>query len=164
MAKDRTEELQKKLDGLEELYIQLWREFNHQKFGKMLQKLANRNFTRRLLEGPLAKIISYFIAERGLLGTERGKKDDLIEIAYNWQKVPRFMRMPIELLEASDERVVFIARECVVGFDDPDRHLQACRSSLCIDKETVKRWGGRLEVTDNILEGCEVCRFEITKI
>ncbi len=164
MARDRTEELRERLDRLDDLYEQLWREFNHQKFGKMLRKMASRTSTKWFLEKPLAKLIGYFIAERGLLGTEKGKKNDLIDIAYNWQKVPRFMRMPIELLEASDEKVVFIARECVVGFDNPDRDLQACRSSLCIDIETVRRWGGKLEVTDNILEGCEVCKFEITKL
>lgn len=160
MSEDRTAEFRSRVEELDSRHDK-WLRKAQLAFGRMLVRSCRFAFMRWLIACPFAWLSSWFIVERGLCGVEPGVKVDVLDIAENWIKIPTFIRMPFVIEEASDERVVITWPECAIGFEDPSC-LPACETACRIDIETVRRLGGRLKVTDNLLEGAPACRFEIT--
>jgi hypothetical protein len=159
---DRTEELRERVAGLDSRHDE-WLRKMQCAFGSMLVRSCRFRVARWFVAGPFARMSSYFIVERGLCGVERGIKKDPLDIATEWLKIPTFIRMPYRIAAADDDRVLIEWDECAVGFSEPSC-LAACEAACEIDVATVRRLGGRLVVTENLLKGAPRCIFEITKL
>jgi len=158
---DRTEELRGRIEELDSMHDE-WLRKAQLALGRLLVLWSRTRVGRWLLAVPFSRLSAYFVVERGFMGVEKVVARDAVAIAYEWLKIPTFIRMPYVLESASDDRVDILWHECAVGYEDPSC-LQACRTSCNIDIEIVKRLGGRLEVTENMLEGAPCCRFVITR-
>jgi hypothetical protein len=159
---DRTEELKERVAGLDAAHDD-WLRRMQCAFGRMLVRSCRFSAARWFIAGPFARLSSYFIVEKGMCGVERGIKKDAVDIATEWLRIPTFIRMPYRIAQATDDKVVVEWDECAVGFEAPSC-LPACRVACEIDVATVRRLGGRLLVTENLLEGAPRCVFEITKL
>ena len=158
---DRTDELKERVAGLDAAHDD-WLRKMQLAFGRMLERSCRFAPIRWFIAVPFARMASYFIVERGMCGVERGIAKDAVDIATEWLKIPTFIRMPYRVAEATDFKVLVEWDECAVGFDRP-ACLPACKAACEIDAATVKRLGGALRVTENLLEGADKCVFEITK-
>jgi hypothetical protein len=159
---DRTEELRDRLAGLDSMHDD-WLRRMQCAFGRMMVRACRFSLLRWFVAGPFARMSAYFIVEKGVCGVERGAKHDAVDIATEWLKIPTFVRMPYRITQASDDKVVIEWDQCAVGLSGPSC-LLACRAASETDIATVKRLGGRLVVTENILEGAPCCVFEITRL
>lgn len=159
---DRTDELKERVAGLDARHDD-WLRRMQCAFGRMLVKSCRFRFMRWFIAGPFAKFSAWFIVERGLCGVERGIKKNAVDIATEWLKIPTFVRMPYRIAEASDEKVLIEWDECAVGLTQPSC-LAACETACEIDVQTVRRLGGRMEVTENMLKGAPRCVFRITRL
>jgi len=159
---DRTDELKQRVAELDSRHDD-WLRRMQCAFGRMMVKSCRFRAVRWVIAGPFSRVSSWFIVEHGMCGVERGVKKDAVDIATEWLKIPTFIRMPYRVAEATDERVLIEWDECAVGFTEPSC-LQACQTACEIDIATVRRLGGRLAVTENLLEGAPRCVFEITRL
>ncbi|MHB8896817.1 MAG: hypothetical protein ACYC99_16815 [Candidatus Geothermincolia bacterium] len=158
---DRTEELRERVARLDSMHDD-WLRKMQCAFGRLMVQACRFRLIRRFIAGPFAWFASYCIVERQLCGVERGRKNDVLDIAANYLKIPTLIRMPCQVAEAGDDRVLIEWEECAMGLETPDC-IDACGAACEIDIATVKRLGGRLVVTENILEGAPKCVFEITR-
>lgn len=161
MSQDRTEELKAMLAVFDSRHEELLRKGAFW-IGRRQMKVANNALGMFVMKNYTSKLLAYLIVEKQLFGVKKGRKDDLLEIALNWLAPSIWARMPTEIGEAGDERVVVYRTECTVGFKGPEC-AQLCRASMNMDMEIVRRLGGRLEVTETILEGAPKCKHILTK-
>jgi hypothetical protein len=159
---DRTEELKGRVGELDSMHDD-WLRKMQLAFGRMLVKSCRFGDARWFIAGPFSRLSSYYMVERGMCGVERGVKKDAVDIATEWLKIPTFIRMPYRIAQATDDKVTIEWDECAVGFTEPSC-LQACETACEIDVAAVRRLGGRLSVTENMLKGAPRCVFEITKL
>lgn len=158
---ERTLELQQRVRELDGLHDEYLRKLAFA-VGRFQQKHTNNRVGRFILARITTRVLAYLIVEKGLFGVEKGRKGDLLDIALNWLKPSILMRIPTEIAEASDERVVVLRPECTIGLSDPSC-APLCRASMNMDMEIVRRLGGKLVVTETILEGAPKCRHVITR-
>lgn len=130
-------------------------------FGKRLRSMDNAA-GRFFVANVSAKTMARLIVRFGLFGVEKRPGMTLDEIALNWLKPSLFFNIPYELGEASEDRIEILRPECTVGFDDPGL-CKVCRASMNMDLEIIRLLGGKLTVTETILEGAEKCRHIIEK-
>lgn len=129
-------------------------------FGRRLTKM-NNPLGRFIVKHITTKIAAWAIVKFKFLGVERSKKDmSAVDIAYEWLKPSTRFRCPVEVGEVSDERVVIYRPECTVGFCKSEQQ-PICRASMNMDMEIVRRLGGKLTVTETILEGARRCKHII---
>lgn len=158
---DRTEELRRYIEDFDRTHDR-WLRKAAFFVGRFQERFSNNPLGRFVLVKITTKLLAYLIVEKELFGVEKGEKSDLLEIALNWLKPSIFLRIPTEVAEAGDERVVILRPECTVGFKDHSC-ARLCRASMNMDMEIVRRLGGKLVVTETILEGAPNCRHIITK-
>jgi hypothetical protein len=161
MSEDRTGEMRSRIEGLSLDKDRQMRRM-HVALGRLFILMASHRPTRWFLERPFSAFASWMIVEREMMGVRRGRKTDVLEIAENWLRIPTLLGLPYTFESADDEKVVIVWHECAVGYEDPSC-LPACRASCNIDVRTVSRLGGKLEVTENMLEGAPLCRFVISR-
>jgi hypothetical protein len=108
------------------------------------------------------RIAAWAIVRYHVLSIARPESGSAIDIALEWQKLALFMRVPIEIESADDNRVVIIHPECSVGFHPGE--TKVCTASMNMDHEIVHRLGGRLITTDTLTAGCKHCRHIVERI
>ena len=130
-------------------------------FGNRLKRM-NNPIGRFIVSNITTRIMAYLFVEHGLFGVEKKEDMTLEEIAMNWLKPSIFFRVPTEIGEVTDEKIEVLRPECTVGFND-EKYCQLCRASMNMDLEIVRQLGGKLTVTETILEGASMCRHIIEK-
>lgn len=130
-------------------------------FGNRLKKM-NNPVGRFVVSSITTRLMAYLIVKYKLFGVEKEDDMTLEEIALNWLKPSLFFRIPGEVGEVTEDRIEYLRPECTVGFDDP-KFCKICRASMNMDREIIRRLGGRLTVTETILEGAPRCRHIIEK-
>lgn len=158
---DRTEEMQQILKELE-YERKVFFDDMALKTGRFFMFMSAGPLRRRIFKSLFAKIGAFFLVEKSFLGVEPGKKSSVIDVASNWLRLPSFTHMDMQISEADDERVVVVWPFCPLGFPKNEEGKRACRMSVSLDAEQIKRLGGKLIVTDTVLEGFPECRFTIT--
>lgn len=131
-------------------------------FGDRLKKM-NHPIGRFIVANITTRLLAYLIVKFKLFGVEKKDNMSLEEITLNWLKLSIFLRMPTEVGEVRKERVEILRPECTVGLDDP-KYRRVCRASMNLDLAIVRRLGGKLTVTETILEGAPKCRHIIEKL
>lgn len=157
---DRTDELEQRIAELDSRHDE-WLRKMHCALGRLFVTSCRFRPVRWFIAGPCSRMSSWFIVERGMCGVERGPGKDAVDIATEWLKIPTFIRLPYRVAEATDDRVLIEWDECALGFTELSC-LEACEAACAIDSATVRRLGGRLVVTENLLKGAPRCVFEIT--
>jgi len=157
---DRTYELRQEVSRLNEEHDMLLRRFQIW-LGRLFSWFCRFRVCRWFVERVFSRFAAWAILKFHICGVERRKDQDAVSIALNYLRIPTFLRMPVEVESATSERVELVWKECAIGLTDPSS-IHTCRTACTIDIETVKRLGGHLEVTENILMGDEQCRFVIT--
>jgi hypothetical protein len=161
MPEDRTEELKSLIADFDSQHDE-WLRRGTLAVGRFQMRHTNNRVGRFLLSRVATRILARLIVKKGLFGIEDRRRDDLIEIAMEWLKLSIFLRIPTEVAEANDDRVIVLRPECTVGYQGPEC-APLCRASMNMDMDIVKRLGGRLVVTETILEGAPKCRHIITR-
>ena len=105
---------------------------------------------------------AWAIVRLRLLTVEKPASGSAVDIAYEWQKLALFFRVPVEVESANDNRVVIIHPECSVGFQPGEEKV--CRASMNMDHEIVRRLGGKLTTTSTISQGADCCRHIVEAI
>ena len=131
-------------------------------FGKRLRKM-NNPVGRFLVANVSTRLMAALIVNLKLFGVEKKDGMTVEEIALNWLKPSVFFRIPGEVGEVTEDRVEYLRPECTVGFSDPE-DCKICRASMNMDMEIIRRLGGKLTVTETILEGAPKCRHIIEKL
>lgn len=158
---DKKEELNNKINEYDRIHSEYLRKAMFF-FGRKLKKL-NNPLGRFIVAKITTRLLAYLIVKFKLFGVEKKENAELIDIALNWLKPSIFFRIPYEIEEVSNERIVILRSECTVGLDDP-KYSKICRASMNMDIEIIKKLGGKLTVTETILEGAKSCRHIIEKI
>ncbi|MEW5946195.1 MAG: hypothetical protein AB1742_08360 [bacterium] len=130
-------------------------------FGRRLRTM-NNPLGRFIVSKVTTRLLASAIVKWKLFGVEKRDGMSLEEITLNWLKPSIFFRIPTEIGAVSDDRIEVLRPECTVGFDEPALCL-ICRASMNMDMEIVRRLGGKLTVTETILEGAPKCRHVIEK-
>ena len=130
-------------------------------FGKRLRSMDNP-VGRFFIANVSTKTMAHLIVRLGLFGVEKRPGMTLDEIALNLLKPSLFFNIPYELGEVSADSIEILRPECTVGFDEPGL-CKVCRASMNMDMEIMRLLGGKLTVTETILEGAEKCRHIIEK-
>lgn len=160
MAEDKKNELEKHIqeyDGQHDQWLRRIMFF----LGRRQAKL-NNVIGRWLVKNITTKFAAWAVIKFKLFGVERKENMSLLDIALNWLKPSIFFRIPTEIESATEERVVVLRPECTVGFCKPG-HQKICRASMNMDMQIIKKLGGKLTVTETILEGAKKCRHIIEK-
>lgn len=163
MVKDKTyqkEELNDKIKEYDTKHNEYLRRF--MLFLGRRQKALNNPIGRLIVAKITTRLLAYLIVRFKLFGVEKKENPALIDIALDWLKPSIFFRIPYEIEEVSEKRIIILRPECTVGFDEP-KHSKICRASMNMDIEIIKKLGGKLTVTETILEGSEKCRHIIEK-
>ena len=129
--------------------------------GRRLKKM-NNPFGRFIVARITTRIMAYLIVEKGLFGVDKNKCDTAMDIALNWLKMSIFLRIPTVIGEVTNDKVEILRPECTVGFSEP-KDCKICRASMNMDLEIARRLGGKLTVTETILEGAPMCRHILEK-
>ncbi len=114
-----------------------------------------------LLRG-LARMSSFVLVRGKVLGLKADPDGNPVRIVSDWMKFPALMRVPCEVAEASEERVVLHWPECPIGYHDPAQ-APLCRAVMEIDQRTVERMGGEMTIAETVLEGAPCCKFIFTR-
>lgn len=130
-------------------------------FGRRLKKM-NHPVGRFLVSNVTTKLSARAIVKWGLFGVEARPDMTVEEMALNWMKMSLFFRIPTELGEVTEDHVIVLRPECTVGFKDPE-DCKICRASMNMDMEMMRLLGGKLTVTETILEGAHKCRHILEK-
>lgn len=163
MAEGKTnkkEELNKKIKEYEDLHNDYLRRAMFF-FGRRLKKM-NNPIGRFIVSKITTRLAAYLIVKFKLFGVEKKENMNLSDIALNWLKLSIFLRIPYEIEEATEERIIILRPECTVGLDDP-QYAKICRASMNMDLALTKYLGGKLTVTETIPEGAKKCRHIIEK-
>lgn len=131
------------------------------KIGGRLKKM-NNPVGRFVVSKITTRLSASAIVGLKLFGVERKKDMPLEEIALNWLKPSLYFNIPTEVGEVTEDRIIILRPECTVGFDEPE-HSKMCRASMNMDMAIIKKLGGKLTVTETILEGAQKCRHIIEK-
>lgn len=161
MQMDKKDELLQKINEYEKLHDDFLRRF--MLFLGRRQKAMNNPIGRFIVAKITTRLLAKLIIKYKLFGVEKKENPTLVDIALNWLKPSIFFRIPYEIEEATEERVIILRPECTVGFDKPE-HSKICRASMNMDVEIIKYLGGKLNVTERITEGAPKCRHIIEKI
>lgn len=157
---NKKEELNKKIQEYEDLHNDYLRRAMLF-FGRRLKKM-NNPVGRFIVSKITTRLAAYLIVRFKLFGVEKKGNPKLLDIALNWLKPSIFFRIPYEIEEATEERIIILRPECTVGFDE-SKYSKICRASMNMDIEIIKKLGGKLTVTETILEGAKRCRHIIEK-
>lgn len=153
--------LTKALQDFDARHDEFIRKFSH--FIGRVQRFTGGNPVGRwVLRNVTTRIAAWAILRFHLLSMEKPASGSALDIAYEWQKLALFMRVPIEIESASDDQVVIIHNECSVGFGPGEDKV--CRASMNMDHELVRRMGGRLQTTETISSGAPRCRHILTAV
>ena len=161
LPEDRTDELNRMIAEFDAGHDE-WLRRGTLAVGRFQMRHTNNRVGRFLMANVTSRLLARLIVGKGLFGIEDRRRDDLVEIAMEWLKLSIFLRIPTEVAEASDERVVVLRPECTIGLEGPEC-APLCRASMNMDMEIVRRLGGRLVVTETILEGAPRCRHIVTR-
>ena len=131
-------------------------------FGKRLRKM-NNPVGRFIVSRITTRFTAYLIVEKHLFGVDKSQTRTVHDIAVNWLKLSIFFRIPTVVGEVTENKVEILRPECTVGFKDPE-DCKICRASMNMDLEIVRRLGGKLTVTETILEGAPMCRHILEKV
>jgi hypothetical protein len=157
---DRTAELEARVAKLnawnETLFATVLRAF-----GRVLKMGGRYGALRWFIAGPFSSFASWGIVRMRFLGVRRPLDADAVEIAASYLVMPTLLGMRYRVAEAGDDKVLIEWDECALGYRLPEC-LNACRAACAIDQATVSRLGGRMVVSENLLEGAPRCVFEIT--
>lgn len=160
MAKDKKEELNRKIKEYDARYGEYLRRAMLF-LGRRLKKM-NNPIGRFIVAKITTRLLAYLIVKFKLFGVEKKGNPALIDITLDWLKPSIFFRIPYEIEEATEKRIIILRPECTVGFDEP-KYSKICRASMNMDIEIIKKLGGKLTVTETILEGAKKCRHIIEK-
>lgn len=130
-------------------------------FGRRLRAM-NNPAGRFIVSKITTRFMAWLIVEKHLFGVDRAECKTVHDIALNWLKLSIFFRIPTVVGEATEDKVVILRPECTVGFSDP-KDCRICRASMNMDLAIVRRLGGKLTVTETILEGAPMCRHILEK-
>jgi len=150
---DGKKELEKKLadfDKTHEEWIAKLRVF----VGRFQRLVGSTPVGRFIMANVTTRIAGWLLVRFKVLGITPG--GDMIDVAYNWQKLAVFLKIPVEVESATPDRVVLLHHECTVGFTHKDDKV--CRASMNMDKAIVKKLGGKLTVVETIASGCSRCK------
>lgn len=157
---DKKEELNNKIKEYDEKHNEYLRRF--MLFWGKRQKNLNNPVGRFVVAKITTRLLAYLIVRFKLFSVEKKENPKLLDIALDWLKPSIFFRIPYEIEEVSDKRIIILRPECTVGFDKPE-YRKICRASMNMDIEIIKKLGGKLTVTETILEGAKKCRHIIEK-
>jgi len=129
--------------------------------GGRLKKM-NNPVGRFFIAHVSTRLLAWAIVRFGLFGVEKKENMSLEEMALNWMKLSLFFNIPTELGEVTEDRVIVLRPECTVGFEGP-QHCGLCRASMNMDRRIMRKLGGKLTVTETILEGAPMCRHVLEK-
>jgi len=121
--------------------------------GNPVGRFVMRKFTTR--------VAAWLIVRYRLLDIKKPASGSAYDIAVEWQKLALFMRVPIAIESATDDRVVLIHPECSVGFRVGETPV--CQASMNMDHEIVRRLGGKLTTTDTLTAGGPHCRHIVER-
>jgi hypothetical protein len=155
--KERFERMIKEYEQSRKLLPEKYRFF----FGERLKAMDNP-VGRKIVADVSTKAMASLIVNFKLFGVEKRPGMSIEEIALNWLKPSIVFRIPAEVGEVSEDSVEIFRPECTVGFKDP-KLCKICRASMNMDMEIVRLLGGKLTVTETILEGAQRCRHIIVK-
>jgi uncharacterized membrane protein len=156
---NREKELEKKLkefDGSHDEWIGKLR----LAVGRFQRLVGSTPVGRFMMANVSTRIAGWLLVRFKVLGMEPG--GDAVNIAYNWQKLATFLRIPVEVESADADKVILTHKECTVGFTTKD--LKVCQASMNMDKTIVRRLGGKLTVVETLTQGAPRCRHIIEKV
>jgi hypothetical protein len=159
MSKKR--ELETCLDGLPGLSVRIDRRAFHA-LGRFFSLVYHLPVAGPALLNGIARFSSFVLVKGRVLGLKADLDGDPVRIVSDWMKFPALMRVPCEVAEANDERVVLQWPECPIGYRDPAQ-APLCRAVMEIDRLTVERMGGEMTVAETVLEGAPCCKFIFTR-
>lgn len=157
---DKKEELFSRIREYENRHNEFLRRFTLF-LGRRLKKM-NNPVGRFVVAKITTKLLAFLIVRYKLFEVEKKDNPSVVEIALNWLKPSIFFRIPYEIEEVSENRVVILRPECTMGLDSP-KYQKLCRASMNMDIEIIKKLGGKLTVTETILEGAKSCKHIIEK-
>jgi len=157
---DRKEELIEKLKNFDSEH-DFWLKRIRLMIGRLVMRVGGNPISRWMIANVTTQILAFLIVRFKALGIEKGK--DALDIAYNWQKLAAFLRIPLEVESASSERVVLVHHECTMGLEPCERANKVCQSTMNMDKALIRRLGGKISVLHTIAGGAGECRYIIEK-
>jgi hypothetical protein len=156
----RKEELEHNLEELDGLYDELIKGASR-KLGRLFSLLYDLPLIGPSLLRGIARLSSLVLVKGRVLGLRADNGGDPVRIVSGWMKFPALMRVPCEVAEAGDDRVVLLWTECPIGYCRAGQ-ASLCRAVMEIDRMTVQRMGGEMTIEETILEGGTHCRFVFT--
>jgi len=130
--------------------------------GRVQRWVGGNPLGRFVLRRFSTRTAAWAVVRFGLLGIAKPKSGSAVDIAYEWQKLAVFFRVPVEIESASPERVVLIHPICTVGFNPGEDKI--CAASMNLDHEIVRRLGGRLTTTETLASGGRRCRHIVEPV
>ncbi|MCL4386087.1 MAG: hypothetical protein M1326_07225 [Cyanobacteria bacterium] len=158
MFQNKTEELNKMLENFDNHHTEWLRRFAFF-MGRRARKL-NNPVGRWIIKNITTRLFAHLILKYHLLDIRKKKNMSLIDIALEWLKPSIFFKIPTIIESATDERVVVLRPECTIGLNEPSC-AKLCRASMNMDMIIIDKLGGKLTVTETILEGAKYCRHII---
>jgi len=160
-AVERKDELVQKLKQFDTEH-DFWLKSIRHAIGRLVMRVGGNPVSRWMIANVTTRILAFLVVRFRALGIEKGK--DALDIAYNWQKLAAFLRIPLEVESASSERVVLVHHECTMGLEPCERANKVCRSTMNMDKALIKRLDGKISVLSTIAGGAGECRYIIEKL
>lgn len=157
---DQTEKLETRLKEFEGRLDEVMRGFSRF-VGRVQRFTAGNPVGRWVLTNVTTRIAAWAVVRYHLVSIAKPQSGSAVDIAYEWQKLALFMRVPIVIESADDGRVVIIHPECSVGFRPGE--TKVCTASMNMDHEIVRRLGGRLTTTDTLTAGGKHCRHIVER-
>ncbi len=158
---DKKEQLEKALREFDARHDEFIRRFSHF-VGRVQRRTGGNPVGRWILRNITTRLAAWAIVRFKFLTIEKPVSGSAADIAYEWQKLALFMRVPVEIESADDDRVVLIHAECSVGFSPGEEKI--CDASMNMDHEILKRLGAKLTTTETISRGASRCRHILEPI
>jgi len=158
MMPDKKERLERDLEEFERRRDDLLRDFSMW-VGRLQRRTAGNPVGRWFLRNVTTRLAAWAIVRFRFLTIEKPESGSMVDVAYQWQKLALFMRVPVEIESAEDDRVVLIHNQCSVGFKPGEEEV--CRASMNMDHEILRRMGCKLTTTETISAGGARCRHII---
>ena len=130
--------------------------------GRLVMRVGFSPISRWMMAHVSTQILAWMLVRFRGLGIEKGK--DALDIAFQWQKLAVFLRIPQEIVSANADRVEMVHHECTLGLTACDRANKVCQATMNMDKAIIKRLGGKITVLHTISGGAGECRYIIEKI
>lgn len=154
---DKLNELIQRQEELKELYPRALRRVSTT-LGRVFAALYHIPLLGRPLLSIFSRLSSLLIVRLNVMGVRELQGGEAPDMALAWMRMTAMLCAWSEVEEANEERVILRWRRCLLGYEHPSQ-AGLCRAVMEIDRATVRRLGGNMEIVSTIPEGDGCCRF-----